>query len=82
MKTEPNNPSLSSNLILNLIRQLPKNQKIKLVKELEKETIDAKLTKLLATFRTDELDLDIIDQEVELVRTDIYNQSQQNQGNI
>lgn len=72
MKAESFNISLSFNQILDLVRQLPKNQKIKLSKELEKEGIDTKLTKLLADFRTDELSLDAINQEVEQVRQEIY----------
>lgn len=58
--------------ILSLVKQLPKQQKIKLSKELEKEVIDTKLSMLLRTFKTDELSLDTINQEVESVRQAIY----------
>lgn len=58
--------------ILSLVKQLPKKQKIKLSKELEKEAINSKLTRLLETFKTDELDLKTIDEEVEIVRQKIY----------
>lgn len=58
--------------ILSLVKQLPKQQKIKLSKELEKEVIDAKLSMLLKTFKTDDLSLDTINQEVESVRQEIY----------
>ena len=58
--------------ILSLVRQLPKKQKIQLTKELEKETVDTKLSKLLKTFKTSELDLETIDKEVESVRQEIY----------
>lgn len=58
--------------ILSLIKQLPKKQKLKLTKELEKEAIDIKLSRLLNTFKTDDLDLDTITSEVESVRQDIY----------
>ncbi len=75
MKTESYNISLSFNQILDLVRQLPKNQKIKLSKELEKEAINQKLTKLLTDFETGELPLDIIDPEVELVRQELYAKS-------
>ncbi len=75
MKTESYNISLSFNQILDLVRQLPKNQKIKLSKELEKEAIDIKLSKLLTSFRTEELPLDIIDHEAELVRQELYAKS-------
>lgn len=75
MKTESYNISLSFNQILDLVRQLPKSQKIKLSKELEKEAIDTRLSKLLTSFRTEELSIDIIDQEVELVRQELYAKS-------
>lgn len=78
MKTEPYNISLSFNQILDLVRQLPKSQKIKLSQELEKEAIDTKLSKLLTIFRKEELSLDIIDQEVELVRQELYAKSKKN----
>jgi len=58
--------------ILSLVKQLPRRQKIKLTEELEKEVIDSKLSKLLNTFKTKELDLKTIDEEVEKVRKDIY----------
>jgi len=58
--------------ILSMVRQLPRQQKIKLTKELEKEAIDTKLTRLLKTFRTKELDLETINTEVESVRQEIY----------
>lgn len=58
--------------ILSMVRQLPRQQKIKLTKELEKEAIDTKLTRLLKTFRTKELDLETRNTEVESVRQEIY----------
>ena len=63
---------LTFDQILPLVKQLPKKQKIKLSKELEKEAINSKLTRLLETFKTDELDLKTIDEEVEIVRQEIY----------
>ena len=75
MKAESYNISLNFNQILELVRQLPKQQKIKLSKELEKEGINSKLTKLLETFRTDDLPLNIIDEEVEAVRKELYARS-------
>ncbi len=58
--------------ILSVVRQLPRQQKIKLSKELEKEAIDTKLSRLLKVFRTDDLDLKTITEEVEIVRQEIY----------
>ena len=47
-------------------------EKVKLSKELAKETIDARLSRLLNSFKTDELSFDTITEEVEKVRTDLY----------
>ena len=58
--------------ILSLIRQLPNREKIRLTKELEKEVIESKLSQLLKTFKTNELDIATIDDEVEKVRKELY----------
>ncbi|MDR2627807.1 MAG: hypothetical protein LBC40_07215 [Dysgonamonadaceae bacterium] len=58
--------------ILSLVKQLPRQQKIKLSKELEKEYISEILTKLLTVFHAEELSLETIDREVEIVRQQIY----------
>ncbi|HBX88750.1 MAG TPA: hypothetical protein DEG09_09075 [Marinilabiliaceae bacterium] len=58
--------------ILSMVRQLPKQQKILLTKELEREVIDSKLSRLLKTFKTKDLDLKTIDKEAESVRLEIY----------
>jgi len=58
--------------VLALVKQLPRKEKIKLTKELEKEGIDSKLSSLLKDFRTKELSLDTITKEVEIVRQEIY----------
>ncbi len=58
--------------ILSIVKQLPQKQKILLSKELEKEAIDSKLTKLLKVFKSEELDLDLVDKEVDDVRKNIY----------
>lgn len=58
--------------ILSMVRQLPKQQTILLTKELEREVIDSKLSRLLKTFKTKDLDLKTIDKEVESVRLEIY----------
>ena len=60
--------------ILSMVKQLPRQQKIKLSKELEKEGIENKLTNLLKTFRTDKLSLETLTEEVESVRQEIYAQ--------
>ena len=58
--------------ILSMVKQLPRQQKLKLSKELEREAIDTKLTSLLKTFKAPKLDLKTISQEVESVRKGIY----------
>lgn len=63
---------LTFDQILSMVKQLPRRQKIKLTKELEKEAIDTKLSGLLKTFKTKELDLDTITEEVEKIRQEIY----------
>lgn len=67
--------------ILSLVKQLPQQQKLELSKELEKEVVDAKLTRLLKTFNSENLSMDTIDAEVEKVRQEIY-EKQQRQGNF
>lgn len=63
---------LTFDQILAIVRQLSKQQKIELSKELEKEVIDSKLTALLKTFKTKDLDLNTITEEVEIVRQEIH----------
>lgn len=58
--------------ILSMVKQLPRLQKVKLTEELEKEAIDTKLSRLLKTFKTKDLDLKTINEEVESVRQEIY----------
>jgi hypothetical protein len=75
MKTGTYNIDLEFDQILDLVRQLPKKEKLRLSKELEKEIIDTKLTSLLKAFKTDDLDQDTINKEVEIVRTELYAKS-------
>lgn len=75
MKTGKYNIDLEFNQILDLVRQLPKKEKIRLSRELEKEIVDVKLTSLLKAFQTDELDQSTIDREVEIVRAELYARS-------
>ena len=72
------NMNLSFSQILELIRNLPGDQKIKISQELEKETIGSKLTELLKAFRTDKLSKDEITAEVEQVRQDLYDKRTSN----
>lgn len=65
---------LSFDQILSVVKQLPRQEKIRLTKELEKEAIDSRLSRLLKTFKTQDLDLKVINEEVELVRQQIYDE--------
>ncbi len=66
------NIDITFDQIMFLVRQLPRKDKIKLTKELEKDVINAKLSQLLKIFKTEDLDLDTINEEVEKVRQNIY----------
>jgi len=74
MQSESYNISLSYNQIRELVRQLPKKDKVRLGQELAKEAKDQRLSRLLKSFRTDELTQEDIDKEVESVRAEIYAQ--------
>ena len=76
MKTARNS-NITFDQIMLMVKQLPKQQKIKLSEELEKEVIDSKLSRLLKSFKTDELDIETITKEVESVRQELY-ESQKN----
>ena len=60
--------------ILELVKQLPRKEKIILSKELQKDTLDRELTQLLTAFKTSELSQKNIDKEVEAVRSELYAQ--------
>ena len=58
--------------VLSVVKQLPKEQQLQLTKELGKEVVGEKLSRLLKSFRTNDLSLETINEEVELVRQEIY----------
>jgi hypothetical protein len=64
--------------ILSIVRQLPRQQKMVLTKELEKEAIETKLSRLLKAFKTEDLDLETITEETEKVRQEIYEKQKSN----
>jgi hypothetical protein len=66
------NMKLSFPQILKLVKNLPREQKIKISRELEKESIGSKLTELLNSFQSDEISMKEITSEVEQVRKEIY----------
>ena len=70
--------SLNFEQILALVKQLPYPEKLQLSQELEKEVLNSKLTVLLESFRTDELSLERIAQEVEAVRSEIHGRKTNN----
>ena len=76
----PNSYQISLNFeqILELVKQLSQADKLRLSKELEKETCERKLTELLEAFQTDELSLETINEEVETVRAQLYARQETN----
>lgn len=64
--------------VLTLVKQLPIKEKLKLSQELEKDTLDHKLTEILQSFQTNELLLETINEEVETVRSEIYSKKNVN----
>ncbi|WP_347178934.1 type II toxin-antitoxin system VapB15 family antitoxin [Roseofilum capinflatum] len=73
-----NHLSLNFEQVLTLVKQLPEPEKLQLSQALARELLDSKLTTLLESFKTDELSLDTITQEVEAVRSEIYTQQSAN----
>ncbi len=69
-------PQLSLKLefqqVLELVQQLSQEEKIKLSQVLEKDTLNQKLTEFLEVFKNDKISLDIINEEAEAVREEIY----------
>lgn len=62
---------LTFDQIVSIVKQLSAQEKLMLSKELEKEAIDSRLTRLLKNFKTNDLDLKTINEEVEIVRQEI-----------
>ncbi len=75
MRTGTYNIPINFEQILQVVKQLPQKEKIKLSKELEKEEVGNSLSRLLRAFRTDDLSLETIDSEVEIVRQRLYEKS-------
>ena len=67
--------SLNFNQILEIVQQLSDQEKLELNQVLTKDLINKKLTGFLEDFKTDELSLELINQEVETVRSEIYAQN-------
>jgi hypothetical protein len=80
METNAYKIALSYKQILELVRQLPVKDKAKLSKELAKDAIDTRLTRLLNSFSTEELTEEMIHQEVENVRKELYDKKKENKN--
>ncbi|MGV3509072.1 MAG: hypothetical protein ACO1N7_07270 [Sphingobacteriaceae bacterium] len=61
--------------VLDLVRQLSPKEKVKLSNELEKDVKEKRLTSLMEAFDNPELSEEIILEEVEAVRTELYARS-------
>ncbi|MBN2009442.1 hypothetical protein JW960_08870 [candidate division KSB1 bacterium] len=81
MSTSTYKISLNYDQILQVVRQLSPREKIRLTKELAKETIDYKLSDFLNSFETDELTDELIDNEVDVVREELYAKKKNKPGN-
>lgn len=66
--------SVTFDQILEVVKQLPENDKLTLSQELEKDILNKKLTDILEAFKTDELSLSVINEEVEAVREELHAQ--------
>lgn len=64
--------SLDFEQILQLVKQLPYEEKKLLSEELGKESISKELMQILEEFKTDEISVETINEEVEAVREEIY----------
>jgi len=72
MKTLNYQVQLKFSQIVQIVRQLPVNEKIKLSKELEKDAVNSTLSRLLKSFKTNELTEDVIAEESDFVRKSLY----------
>ncbi len=63
---------LNFNQIMQIVKQLPVKEKIKLSRELEKDAINSKLSRLLKSFKTNLLTEETIIRECEMVREKLY----------
>ncbi|MBM3437478.1 MAG: hypothetical protein FJY07_14825 [Bacteroidetes bacterium] len=64
--------SLTYEQIVSLIRQLPSKERVMLGKELAKDVLDERLSRLLGTFKTNKISEELIRQETEIVRAKLY----------
>ncbi len=63
---------ISFNELITIVKKLPRSKKIKLSREIEKETLNTTLTNLLSSFKAKNINQRDIDSEVEIVRSQIY----------
>ncbi|MEB3311992.1 MAG: hypothetical protein VKJ02_17340 [Snowella sp.] len=77
MQSTISQPSANLQQILNLLDQLSEIEKQQLRKILEKEYRTQKINTFLHEFKTDELTLEDITQEVESVRSEAYLKSKE-----
>lgn len=72
MSTPQKNKALTNAALMRLIKDLPRAQKLLVAKELRRDGLRVELDHLLASFRTEELSLDMIDLAVKEERTKAY----------
>lgn len=72
MSTEAYKITLTYEQIAALVKQLPKKDREKLSRELMQESAEEKLSRILRSFKTDEISYEEITGEVENVRAELY----------
>jgi hypothetical protein len=72
MRTGTFKLSVTYDQIIRLVKQLPAKEKVKLGQEIAREVLDARFVKLLNSFKTEEISEELINEEVEKVRTELY----------
>lgn len=61
--------------IVQLVKQLSPDDKIRLSKEIEQDLTEKKLSRLLSSFKTDDISEETILEECNLVREELYKRS-------
>ncbi len=72
MRTGTFKLSVTYDQIIRLVKQLPPKEKVKLGQEIAREVLDARFIKLLNSFKTDEISEELINEEVENARAELY----------
>lgn len=72
MSTPQPKKGLTNAALIDLVRGLPKRQKLLIAREFRREGLRVELDHLMAVFKTNELELSVVDQAVKAERTKAY----------